>query len=221
MATADDLAPAAPTAPARPVQVAPESYEFDIYDSHERWSSYWYQIRAALRLRPRRVLEIGSGTGVFRMYLRSRDIEVVTADIDATRGVDFLADVSRLDETLPPGETFDLIAAFQVLEHLPFSEFERSLAGIARRARPYALISLPHFGFQMRLSFAIGALRVSLGRHFPFPWKKPWNGEHYWELGFFHPVRKVTRIMERYFHVLDRHFIRENPYHYLWVLKAR
>jgi 2-polyprenyl-3-methyl-5-hydroxy-6-metoxy-1,4-benzoquinol methylase len=127
----------------RPVQVAPESYDFEIYDNLERWASYWYQIRAALRLKPRRVLEIGSGTGVFRMYLRSRDIEVLTADIDQTRGVDYLADVSRLDETLPAGETFDIVAAFQVLEHLPYGDFERCLEGIARRARPYALISLP------------------------------------------------------------------------------
>lgn len=205
----------------RPVQVAPESYDFEIYDNLERWASYWYQIRAALRLKPRRVLEIGSGTGVFRMYLRSRDIEVKTADIDPTRGVDFLADVSRLDETLPPGERFDIVAAFQVLEHLPFSEFERCLEGIARRARPYAMISLPYFGFQLRLQLAIGELRLSLGRKVGYPWKKPWNGEHYWELGWFHPVGRVTRTMEKYFEVLERRFVKENPYHYLWVLRSK
>lgn len=204
-----------------PVQVAPESYDFEIYDNQERWASYWYQIRAALRLHPRRVLEIGSGTGVFRMYLRSRGVEVKSADIDATRGVDYLADVSRLDETLPAGQVFDIVAAFQVLEHLPFDRFEACLAGIAKRARPYALISLPYFGFQMRLAFAIGELRVSLGKQFGYPWRRPWNGEHYWELGWFHSVRRVTRIMERYFEVVERRTVRENPYHYLWVLKSR
>src|SRR5688500_9215486 len=67
--------PESPSLPAvaapREVQVAPEHYDFEVYDDLERWTSYWYQIRTALRLRPKRVLEIGSGTGVFRSYLRN------------------------------------------------------------------------------------------------------------------------------------------------------
>jgi hypothetical protein len=54
-----------------------------------------------------------------------------------------------------------------------------------------------------------------------YPWKKPWNGEHYWELGWFHPVGRVTRTMEKYFEVVERRFVKENPYHYLWVLRSK
>ena len=67
------------------VQVPPEHYEFDRYDDLERWSSYWYQIRAAMRTRPTRVLEIGSGTRVFRSYLENRGVEVRSVDIDDSR----------------------------------------------------------------------------------------------------------------------------------------
>src|SRR4029453_1616784 len=98
----------------REVQVPPEHYSFERYDDLERWSSYWYQVRAALRLRPRTVLEIGSGTGVFQAYLRGVGIEVATADFALPRRPDFVCDVARLDETLPAGLRFDVVAAFQV-----------------------------------------------------------------------------------------------------------
>lgn len=203
------------------VQVPPEHYDFETYDDLERWCSYWYQIRTALRLRPRTVLEIGSGTGVFGSYLRNRGIEVASADIDATRGPDYVADVSRLDETLPPGTTFDLVAAFQVLEHLPFDRLDACLAGIARRAAPWALISLPYYGVQARISFAIGDLKISLGRKIMKPWRKKFDGEHYWELGFAHSPRAITRRMRRWFDVERRFVIPENPYHVMWVLRSR
>src|SRR6476646_4713963 len=111
----------------RAPQVAPEHYDFERYDDAERWMSYWHQIRAVLSVRPRTVLEIGPGSGVFRSYLRSKGIEVKTRDID------YVADITKLDATLPAGLTFDAVCAFQVLEHLPFGEFETCLANIARR----------------------------------------------------------------------------------------
>ena len=65
-------------------------------------------------------------------------------DRDKTREVDFVADITKLEETLPKGLVFDAVCAFQVLEHLPWSELETCLAGIARRANPHVFISLPY-----------------------------------------------------------------------------
>ena len=96
----------------RQVQVAPEHYDFERYDDRERWMSYWHQIRVVLAVRPKTVLEIGPGSGVFRSYLRSVGIDVKTLDIDASRGVDFVADITRLDEALPAGLVFDAVCAF-------------------------------------------------------------------------------------------------------------
>src|SRR5689334_14680951 len=108
----------------REIQVAPEHYDFERYDDRERWMSYWHQIRVVLAVRPKTVLEIGPGSGVFRNYLRSVGVEVKTVDIDASRGVDYVADITRLDEALPAGLVFDAVCAFQVLEHLPLAELE-------------------------------------------------------------------------------------------------
>lgn len=58
----------------RAVQVAPEHYDFERYEELERWISYWYQIRAVLAVKPRTVLEIGPGSGVFNRYLRHASV---------------------------------------------------------------------------------------------------------------------------------------------------
>jgi SAM-dependent methyltransferase len=205
----------------RDVQVSPTHYAFERYDDLERWSSYWYQVRSALRLAPRSVLEIGSGTGVFGAYLRAAGVCVKSADIDDTRRPDYLADVANLDATLPAGVDFDVVCAFQVLEHLPFASFDDCLAGIARRARKFALISLPYNGLRIRFAFAFGPLRFAFGFRLPWPWRKRWDGQHHWELGVGYPIREITRRMSAHFDVVEHGVVPENPYHHLWILRSR
>src|ERR1700712_881497 len=93
--------------PARGVQVEPAHYDFERYDDAERWMSYWHQLRAVLAVRPRTVLEIGPGSGVFRRTLEHAGVIVKTLDIDASRGVDYVADLTQLDSALPAGLTLD------------------------------------------------------------------------------------------------------------------
>lgn len=202
-----------------PVQVAPQHYDFERYDDRERWMSYWHQIRAVLRVRPRRVLEIGPGSGVFRSYLQRAGVEVETLDIDASRGVDHVGDITRLDEVLPPGRSFDAVCAFQVLEHLPFADLETCLAGIAKRAAPHVFISLPYRGLRLRWSLWWGDHQLSLGHKFMLPWTARPCPEHHWELGFGYSARRLTRIFRRHFDVESRGFVPENPYHYLWCMR--
>lgn len=204
-----------------PVQVLPEHYQFERYDHLRRWDSYWHQIRAATRTGARSVLEIGSGTGVFRSYLENRGVVVRSVDIDESRRPDFVADVGALDEALPPDLRFDCVAAFQVLEHLPRARLDACLAGLARRAAPWCLISLPYHGLQVGVSLNVGGKQLRLGAAIPYPWRHRWNGEHHWELGWENTPRAISRAMSRYFEVVERGFIVDHPYHYLWVLRSR
>jgi hypothetical protein len=208
--------------PAGEVQVEAKHYDFESYDDPRRWMSYWYQIRAALALRPRRVLEIGSGSGVFRSYLTNVGVDVRSVDIDDSRRPDWVGSVTELDQVVPASEKFDIVAAFQVLEHLPFDEFPRCLEQLARLA-PHVLLSLPCHGFELRLGFALAGLKSSRGIYVPYPWRfrRSEFPEHHWELGVGYSVRKITRILQDRFDVVDRHHVAENPYHYMWVLKRR
>ncbi len=205
----------------RDVQVAPEHYDFERYDDAERWMSYWHQLRAVLAVRPKTVLEIGPGSGVFRSYLRSAGVDVKTLDIDRSREVDFVADITKLDQALPADLQFDAVCAFQVLEHLPFSELETCLAQIARRANPHVFVSLPYRGLRVRFSLWWGDHHLTLGHKFMLPWRHKPIPEHHWELGYPITARKITKLMARQLDVVSRGFIRENPYHYMWQLKAR
>ena len=205
----------------RAPQVAPEHYDFERYDDAERWMSYWHQIRAVLAVHPKSVLEIGPGSGVFRSYLRGAGVEVKTLDLDATRDVDYVADITKLDDTLPKGLVFDAICAFQVLEHLPLAELESCLAQLARRANPHVFVSLPYRGLRVRLSFWWGDHHLTLGHKFLLPWRHKPIPEHHWELGYPHTARKITKVMARQLDVVSRGFLRENPYHYMWHLRRR
>jgi 2-polyprenyl-3-methyl-5-hydroxy-6-metoxy-1,4-benzoquinol methylase len=207
--------------PDRLVQVDPEHYDFERYDDAERWMSYWHQIRAVLSVRPKTVLEVGPGSGVFRSYLRAAGVEVKTLDIDRSREVDFVADITKLDTALPSGLVFDAVCAFQVLEHLPFGEFETCLANLARRASPHVFVSLPYRGLRVRFAVWWGDHHVTLGHKFMLPWRHKPIPEHHWELGYPITARKVTKLIRKQLDVVSRGFIRENPYHYMWHLQRR
>jgi hypothetical protein len=215
------LASAAVSGTERQVQVSPDHYDFEKYDDRERWMSYWHQIRAVLSVRPKTVLEIGPGSGVFRNYLRSAGVEVKTLDIDTTRNVDYIADITKLDATLPQGLMFDAVCAFQVLEHLPLADFEACLQNIARRANPHVFISLPYRGLHVRLAMWWGDYSFTLGHKLMLPWRAKPCPEHYWELGYPITARKTTKVIAKHLDVVSRGFIRENPYHYMWQLRRR
>lgn len=205
----------------REVQVAPEHYDFERYDDAERWMSYWHQLRAVLEVKPKTVLEIGPGSGVFRRYLERAGVTVKTLDIDASRGVDYVADITRLDETLPAGLAFDVVCAFQVLEHLPLDQFELCLSNLARRSNEHVLISLPYRGLRIRWSVWWGQRHLTLGHKFMLPWRHKPIPEHYWELGYPYTAGTITKKIATVLDVVDRGFIRENPYHYMWRLRRR
>jgi 2-polyprenyl-3-methyl-5-hydroxy-6-metoxy-1,4-benzoquinol methylase len=205
----------------RAVQVAPEHYDFARYDDAERWMSYWHQIRAVLAVRPRTVLEIGAGSGVFADYLRRAGVDVKTFDLDRSRVADFVGDVARLDATLPAGMTFDAVCAFQVLEHLPLAELEDCVAQLAARANPHVFVSLPYRGLRVRIALWWGDHRFTLGHKFMLPWRHRPIPEHHWELGYPHTAGKITKLMARQLDVVSRGFVPENPYHYMWQLRRR
>jgi hypothetical protein len=53
------------------------------------------------------------------------------------------------------------------------------------------------------------------------PWRHKPIPEHYWELGYPYTATKITKILAKHFEVVERGFVRENPYHYMWHLKVR
>lgn len=91
-------------------------------------------------LQGRRVLEIGFGNGNFLAWARGQGadvagIEINDAMLDAARRHGFEASGATLDELVAQGKSYDLIVAFDVLEHWSTEELLRHFALIRRLLR--------------------------------------------------------------------------------------
>lgn len=110
------------------------------YISPNRWASFGIQIREIINTHPQTVLEIGKGSGLVNHVLNQMGIDAKTVDIDKSLAPDFVSDIRRL----PMKEnSFDTVVCFEVLEHLPFSDFLPSLKQLRRVSKKYVLLSLP------------------------------------------------------------------------------
>lgn len=201
-------------------QVDKEAYQFERYVGLDRWSSYYYQLREILAQDPKSVLEVGAGDHVVGNYLKGRGITYTSADIAEDLSPDVVADVTNLP--FPDG-TFDLVCAFEVLEHLPFETFEPALRELQRVSKRDVIISLPHFGPPVKLYFKIPFLpEVRFAFKIPYPRKHVFNGQHYWEIGKRgYPPSRVRTILEKYYSLQKEFVPFENQYHHFFVLHKK
>jgi ubiquinone/menaquinone biosynthesis C-methylase UbiE len=200
-------------------QVNKDHYDFEKYCYPERWESYYHQIKESLALRPKNILEIGSGDKFFGNYIKTNtNIEYKSLDIAGDLSPDIIGSVDNMP--IEDG-SFDLVCAFEVLEHLPFEKFEKSISEIKRVSRRHAIISLPHFGPVIKFSFKIPFLR-----ELKFAWKIPYhpihkfNGQHYWEIGKNNfSNAKIKNILEKNFKVTKDFIPFDSQYHHFYILE--
>ena len=117
----------------------------------------------------------------------------------------------------------------QVLEHIPFSEFENTIKQLSECTKEKLILSLPNNNRKYLLSFQLPRplgthKKTLLIRHrFAKPWdiNKQGGGEHYWEVDAKNcPTRKeIKNIVKRYFSKLNFYTLYENPYHMFFVLE--
>lgn len=202
-------------------QVTKEHY-LSNYDSKDRWLSYWYQLRAVLSSGAKDVLEIGPGNKTLTDALRKKGVNVTTVDIAQDLVPDIVASVTNLPVK---DNSFDLVIAAEVLEHLPFAEFSKALSEICRASRRYAIISLPHAGYVFSLEFKVPLLRkVQFIWKLPFFWKTHiFNGEHYWEMGKWgYSVRKIKQVMRASGFIIQESGLHaDDPAHYFFILEKK
>lgn len=202
-------------------QVDKNAYDFFRYAHPGRFVSYYHQLAEALALKPESVLEIGVGDGVFRDYLKNNtNISYTSVDIADDLHPDVVGSVTKL-----PFEDskFDVVCAFEVLEHIPFEQFEKSLAELARVSRRATVLSLPHFGPPVKFLLKMPFLpELSFALKVPFARKNVFNGQHYWEIGKRgYSQNKIKSILQKYF-VIEKEFVPfENQYHHFYILKKK
>ncbi|MEC9373785.1 MAG: class I SAM-dependent methyltransferase [Planctomycetota bacterium] len=197
------------------------------YLADGRLHSLAHQLEAAISLEPRRVLEIGVGSGIAAAALRSVGVEVTTLDIAESLEPDVVASVTEMP--FDDG-AFDVANCCEVLEHVPFDEVSLALKEIRRVVRRGLVMSVPdvtkHFDFTIAAP-ELGRHRLSISVPRPFPKpipKRKWDSMgHHWEIGYRGyslgrvkgvmreagwTIRRTWRVPEKAWH---RFFVLEKP----------
>lgn len=207
------------------VQVDDAHYNTHSYDSLQRFTSYYTQKELVFRVtkdmvQPK-VLEIGKGNGFLYEYLKRNSVVTKAMDIDQRLQPEYLGDIARIDEIVK--EKFDVIACFEILEHIKYEDLDNILQRISNLDPKYFLVSVPQsrmfFSFWFSMN-KIGILQKYL--NIPFPIKHIFNGEHYWELGKKgYPVRSFRQLLSKNFDLVDEIVNPLDPYHRFFLLKNK
>lgn len=199
--------------------------------------SYLIQLRTIHNLGVKKVLEIGPGENMVGNYLKSLGLNYETMDIPESSFESTI--VGRLEDFDPKhfGGRWELVCAFQMLEHSPYENFIKNVIKMAFMSSNYVFISLPRqcAALTVKLQLSLGQ-KVRIQRHFnmSFPFKLrqrryreefmkefPW-AVHYWEIGRGgHTVSSIVGDIKRAGLELISEFPSGNPYHHFFLLKKR
>jgi hypothetical protein len=191
--------------------------------SFQHKDSYLLQIKTIYSLKPGSVLEIGAGEAIGAYYLGSLGLKY-----DLFKG-DITKDTTK--------KKYDLVAAFQVLEHQPLKQLVFTLKNMASMSNKHVLISVPYFriGASLRFRLVLGQnyqISKKIGLFIPvfkknkryrkeFLKEFPYGG-HYWEIGRagVTPGSIKKRFKAAGLKVIKT-FSSENPYHYFILAEKK
>lgn len=201
-------------------QVEKDAYQFSSYAHAGRFVSYFHQLRYIHQYSPQTVLEIGVGDAVVGSFLKQNtQIAYTSVDIAEDLHPDIVAPVQKI----PVGDkSYDVSCAFEVLEHIPFDQFESAVKEMVRVSKKAVLISVPHFGPPLQFSLKIPFLpHIRFSVKIPFPKTHVFNGQHYWELGKKgYPVSRVRNILKKHGKLVEEYIPFENQYHHFFILEV-
>lgn len=201
-------------------QVDKSHYDFSDYMSRARWSSVWHQLDEVIKLNPFKVLEIGPGRGLFKSVAGLYGVDVETLDIDPELCPDYVSRATSLPFT---DNSYDVVCAFQVLEHMPYQDSLKALCEMVRVSKSAIIISLPDAKPLRRYVFFIpilGHFDFLIPRLFAKPVAHKFDGEHYWEVNKAdYPLSRIISDFVRCANIIKTFRVKENPYHRFFIFK--
>ena len=212
------------------IQVSKEHY-YNNYDDINRFISYFYQVDLAKRLKPKRILEIGVGNKTVSNYLKQQGFKVTTCDFDENLEPDYTADLRKLPFE---NNSYDVVLAYEILEHLPWEDVDTALKELHRVSKKYVIISIPYllgsfeFVFQFPLINKIlkkAFIDVFFGMPLFFintTFLKKRQKEHHWEMGIKdYSSRKIRKIFRKKFKIIQEVRPLLNSYHHFFILEKK
>lgn len=182
--------------------------------------SYYNQLNEIYNTNPKSVLEIGIGNKLVYNHLKEIGVKVTSLDINEKLKPDVIGDIRKLPFL---DNSFDTVVAFEVLEHIPFSDFEKSLTEL-RVSKKWIIISIPYsrwkyFEFYLNLPI-IKEIYLHLSCPIFFKRKIKEDDCHYWEFnerGY--SKKKILNIVKKHFLIKKQFRPRFNKYHLFLILE--
>jgi len=189
--------------------------------------SFVYQVTSISDLEVHKVAEIGVGPGVVRGMMKSTypDCEYTTIDIDPALAPDICASVTDLPVE---DKAYDALFCCQVLEHLPYEQFDICIRELCRVTKKRLIVSLPDVSpfFYLRVYKGrrlLGPLwkGLSLPNLFPAEHDISSHGQHYWEIGAKgYRVSRIIKDLEKNgAKVIDHFRMTERNYWHFFLLE--
>jgi len=195
-------------------QVKEGHYAFGRYLSKSRWCSVWHQLDEVHKLKPNHVLEVGPGPGLFKTVAATFGISVETLDFDPDLKPDHLGSATAMPFS---DGAYDVVCAFQMLEHLPYEAALQAFGEMARVSRSHVVISLPDarpvWRYQLHIP-KFGPWDFFVARPLFKAQVHEFDGEHYWEInkrGY--SLDRVIADLSKHLKLSKTYRVFENSYH--------
>jgi ubiquinone/menaquinone biosynthesis C-methylase UbiE len=130
-----------------------------------------------------KILEIGVGSKFLYSNLKRLNYNITSVDFDKNLNPDIIADIKHLPME---DNSYEVVCAFEVLEHLPFDDFKKSLMEMKRVSKKYILFSVPYNAFKFHIALKIIPFTEIKEIEFHIPYlflNHKFDGQHYWEAG--------------------------------------
>lgn len=213
--------------------IPPDYYDFSFYVSKERMITYWYQVKEILGKQPDKVLEVGIGNGIVTSILKSYGINTTTVDINESLSPDVVVSITELDTGFKKGQ-FPFVLCARVLQHLPFSEFDRALSQLCYVTQKHVLLTIPVETMRLYLQFRVtGSKAVTVSVRFPLIVKQilqrflkaadDSKTQNFWKINQRREVSmsNVCRIIRNHFLIEKTYQVPEDMSHAFFVLRKK
>jgi SAM-dependent methyltransferase len=190
------------------------------------FKAYYYQVKFITECNPNKVLEVGIGNKTLNNILKQHNISVTSCDFDEILQPDIVGDVRNLPFR---DNEFDVVCAFQILEHLPWEDIPKAMQELSRVTSKFAVISIPYTPVSIDLVIKSSIFARLFGRwelrffiNLAFitrSWK--YDGVHHWEMGKRnYPRRKIRAQIQEYFKIVQEKRT-DLSYQYFFVLEKK
>jgi len=171
-----------------------------------------------------KILEVGKGNGFVSDFFKKANFDLTTFDINKKLQPDIVGNILDLNSHIQTKP--NIILCSEVLEHMEFDLFEKSLEQLSLASNNYVIITLPEFKkfFGLNIQLRLPKIKVfSIPLFVKIRGNKVLGSGHFWEIDYNEKSKRknIENIIKTYFSILEKGTFHINPYHNYYVLQNK